>query len=183
MIIAVFCFALWGLWKVTYIEFKWLFESASESEMLPHISLPLSPRKSRGGGDVDGLWRLNLLTIITPVYNEGKKVERFLLLLRERCSDLGEIEVVLVDGGSTDSTADIAVTAARKARLKYQFAVSEGGRGPALAKGASLAHGNFLMFLHCDCSESSHIPDGSFLLTLPYGNHNETNIHPPYVNT
>ncbi len=184
VIITTFCLALWGLWKGTCHGFTWLFEGTSESETLPPISLPLlnHPRMSRGGGDVDGLQQWNLLSIITPVYNEGKQAERFLLLLRERCSDVGEIEVVLVDGGSTDSTADIVVAAAKKASLKFQFAVSEGGRGPALAKGASLARGIFLMFLHCDCSESGHISDDDFLLTLPFANHNENIVHPPYMN-
>ncbi len=164
--------------------FTWQFEGASESETLPPISLPLLnyPRMSRGGGDVDGLQQWNLLSIIIPVYNEGKQAKRFLLLLRERCSDVGEIEVVLVDGGSTDSTADIVVAAAKKASLKFQFAVSEGGRGPALVKGASLARGKFLMFLHCDCSESGHISDGNFLLTLPFANHTEKIVYPPYMN-
>ncbi len=181
-IIAVFCFALWGLWKVACIEFTWLFEGASESEMLPPISLPLldHPGKSRGEGDNDGLRRRNLLSIITPVYNEGKQVERFLLLLQGRCSDVGEIEVVLVDGGSTDSTADIVVAAAKKASLKFQFAVSEGGRGSALVMGANLARGSFLMFLHCDCSEFGHTPNGNFRLTLTFANHNERMHDPLY---
>ncbi len=175
VLISAFCLTLWGVWKGTYHGFMWLFEGASESEMLPPISLPLlnHPRMSKGGGGADGRQQLNLLSIITPVYNEEKQAERFLLLLRERCSDVGEIEVVLVDGGSTDSTADIVVAAAKKASLKFQFAVSRGGRGPALVKGASLARGNFVMFLHCDCSESGHNSEDDFLLTLPLENHNK----------
>ena len=53
-------------------------------------------------------------------------------------------EVIIVDGGSSDATADIADVAGAK------FIRSEQGRGVQLAAGADEARFNWLLFLHSD---------------------------------
>lgn len=54
------------------------------------------------------------------------------------------VDVVVVDGGSTDATLDIAQ------RFGARIATAEGGRGPQLAEGARAVLGDWLLFLHAD---------------------------------
>ncbi|MBI1985940.1 MAG: glycosyltransferase, partial [Rhodospirillales bacterium] len=53
-------------------------------------------------------------------------------------------EVIVADGGSTDSTPLIAAEAG------VRLVAAAGGRGPQLAAGANAAIGDWLMFLHAD---------------------------------
>lgn len=82
------------------------------------------------------------LSVVVPALNE----ETALGWLLDYLSGLpGVGEVVVVDGGSTDGTADF-VTQHPAARLVR----SEPGRGLQLRAGASRATGDALLFLHAD---------------------------------
>jgi rSAM/selenodomain-associated transferase 2 len=54
-------------------------------------------------------------------------------------------EIVVVDGGSTDNTAAVAIAAGNRVITATR------GRGLQLAAGAALANGAWLLFLHADC--------------------------------
>jgi rSAM/selenodomain-associated transferase 2 len=56
----------------------------------------------------------------------------------------GEFEVILVDGGSTDGTLEKAPSLARIIKGV------RGGRGVQLNRGAEIARGDILLFLHAD---------------------------------
>ncbi len=65
--------------------------------------------------------------------------------LEENLSTLvGEFEVILVDGGSTDGTLEKTPSLARVIKGV------EGGRGVQLNRGAEIARGDILLFLHAD---------------------------------
>lgn len=85
--------------------------------------------------------RTLLLSVVVPTLNEQKAVGRLL-------GDLGRLEapheVIVVDGGSTDLTADTA--RAGGARL----VVSTPGRGVQLRAGAGAARAPLLLFIHAD---------------------------------
>ncbi len=81
------------------------------------------------------------LTVIIPALNE----ERFLKNCLESLGNIDPEEVIVVDGGSQDRTVEIAKS------LGARVVSSERGRGKQLSLGASLARGEYLLFLHADC--------------------------------
>lgn len=83
-----------------------------------------------------------LLSIIIPTLNEESTIQaclKPLQLLRNQ-----GVEVIVVDGGSTDGSRELAVPYANKIIL------SEPGRARQMNRGASAACGLHLLFLHAD---------------------------------
>jgi rSAM/selenodomain-associated transferase 2 len=80
------------------------------------------------------------ISIIIPTRNEADSIGR---LLPELLAVPG-VELLVVDGGSTDNTVDIAKS------LGAQVLSSTPGRAEQMNTGAEAAHGNILLFLHCD---------------------------------
>ncbi len=82
------------------------------------------------------------LSIVMPVLDEGERIEAALAALvplRNR-----GVEVIVVDGGSTDATAE-------KARGRADVVLdAPRGRASQMNKGAEQARGDILLFLHCD---------------------------------
>jgi rSAM/selenodomain-associated transferase 2 len=85
-----------------------------------------------------------MLSIIVPTYNEADQLAETIHQIR-RASGRHEPEVIIVDGGSTDETiavaAQCAVTVVKSERK---------GRAAQMNKGASIAKGELLYFLHAD---------------------------------
>ncbi len=81
-----------------------------------------------------------MISIIVPVLNEEKNIEKLLTRLNALH---GEKEIIIVDGGSTDKTVNIAA--------KYGIVVeSSKGRAIQMNTGANLAKGDILWFVHSD---------------------------------
>jgi rSAM/selenodomain-associated transferase 2 len=78
------------------------------------------------------------LTVIIPAWNEAPLIADCV-----RNASLGD-EVIVVDGGSTDATAEVAGAAGAR------VLVTEKGRGPQLRVGGDAAQGDVLLFLHAD---------------------------------
>lgn len=83
-----------------------------------------------------------MLSIVVPTLNEAERVG---LLGRHLGAVAPGVEVVVVDGGSTDGTP----AAARAAGLTVVEA-SRPGRGVQMNEGAAVATGDHLLFLHAD---------------------------------
>lgn len=83
-----------------------------------------------------------MLSVVIPTLNAEADVADLLDALLAPA--VPGVEVLLVDGGSTDATLDIA--AARGVKV----IASEAGRGRQLALGAHEALGPWLLFLHAD---------------------------------
>lgn len=82
------------------------------------------------------------LSVIVPVLNEADGIVPFLLslqVLRER-----GVEILLVDGGSTDGTPVLARSFADR------ILTAPLGRARQMNAGATLAQGRLLLFLHAD---------------------------------
>ncbi|MBE9125523.1 MULTISPECIES: glycosyltransferase family 2 protein [unclassified Coleofasciculus] len=85
------------------------------------------------------------VSVIIPVYNG----EKFLAEAIENVQQQGHypLEIIVVDDGSTDGTADIAAQFKDEIRYVYQS-----NKGPAVARnlGITLASGNVIAFLDTD---------------------------------
>jgi len=80
------------------------------------------------------------ISVIIPVYNEETTIGQLLRSLRY----FKDLDIVIVDGGSTDKTASIAKDAG------VRFIKAEKGRASQMNKGAKYAERPILMFLHAD---------------------------------
>ncbi|XP_050414096.1 uncharacterized protein LOC126828369 isoform X2 [Patella vulgata] len=100
-------------------------------------------------------------SIIIPVLNEERSIQKTLNGILHRCGDPSLIEeIILSDGGSTDSTLQIAKRIANLTTIPIHIVHSCPGRGFQLNSGAKLAKGSFLLFLHADTT----LPDNFFQL-------------------
>lgn len=87
------------------------------------------------------------VSVIIPVLNEAELIADVIARTRK----VGDCEIVVVDGGSTDGTMDAA-------RGADQVLSSPRGRARQQNLGAAAATGDVLFFLHADC----RLPAGAF---------------------
>lgn len=85
--------------------------------------------------------RLASVSVIVPVLNEAALLGDFLRRVRTLSPDL---EIIVVDGGSSDETLSIAKS------LADQTIVAPRGRALQMNGGAAIARGEILWFLHAD---------------------------------
>ena len=90
-----------------------------------------------------------LISIITPVFNEERNIKPFLTHIG---SLEGDFELILVDGGSSDRTLQEAQDC--RDGFSHMLKILETSRGRAIQmnKGAKVAKGDILLFLHVDCT-------------------------------
>ena len=90
-----------------------------------------------------------MISVIIPVLNEEKAITQSLTNL---LANSGGFEVIVVDGGSNDSTCDL-VTELKNVKLIR----TERGRAKQMNAGAKFAQGDWLCFLHAD----TFLPDNA----------------------
>lgn len=86
------------------------------------------------------------LSIVIPIYNSGFFLEKTLRSLL--CNDLRGVEIILIDGASTDNTGEVV----ERYRNIFSIVISEKdeGQSDAINKGFNLATGNILYWLNGD---------------------------------
>ncbi|MBI4369199.1 MAG: TIGR04283 family arsenosugar biosynthesis glycosyltransferase [Elusimicrobia bacterium] len=84
------------------------------------------------------------ISVIIPTRNEEANIERLIDSLRNT-SDQERTEIIVVDGQSSDRTADVAQVLADKV-----IRATHPGRGLQMHEGALFASGDLLLFLHAD---------------------------------
>ena len=106
---------------------------------------------SKGGGKP-------LISVVTIVYNGERHLEQTIRSVVGQ--SYGNIEYILVDGGSTDGTLDII----RKYEDRIDYWISEPDRGisDAMNKGTRLATGDIVAHLHAD----DYYPDESVVSSV-----------------
>ena len=101
-------------------------------------------------------------SIIIPAYNSEKTLSACLESLEDQSLSKEDYEVIVVDDGSTDSTATIA----KKFNNKYIYQTNQ---GPASArnKGVKSAVGDIILFTDSDC-----VPDHNWIreMVKPFSN-------------
>jgi len=97
-----------------------------------------------------------MLSFIVPAYNEEFELPRTIRAIREAAESVGcNYEIIVVDDGSTDATAQIA-TAERAILVQIQRRHIAAARNA----GAKAAHGEILFFVDADTQiEKAHIAD------------------------
>jgi len=113
------------------------------------------------------------ISIIVPVFNEALLIRPFLRHLRQRAPGA---EIIVVDGGSTDGTGDLA------AGFCDRLVESQRNRAKQMDAGAHVARGEILWFVHVDAElplqcldeiarimDDSTVVGGYFRIRLPRG--------------
>jgi glycosyltransferase involved in cell wall biosynthesis len=101
------------------------------------------------------------LTILIPAYNEEENLRAHLPVVQEAAEDCTKrYEILVVDDGSTDSSAEVVRDAARKNRRIRLVRHSRNlGPGSGISTGLFWARGDWVMFLPADLAcEPSEIP-------------------------
>ncbi len=91
----------------------------------------------------------NELSIVIPAKNEGENLKTLLPKLREKFPN---IEIIVVNDGSTDNTKEIASKYASKI-ISHPYSV---GNGAAIKSGARAYHSSSILFMDAD---GQHSPD------------------------
>ena len=106
--------------------------------------------------------KTNVLSVVIPAYNEeggiAEIIER-VLAIRPRLADaeVDDLELIVVDDGSSDKTAEIAAGYSQVRLIRQPV---NRGYGAALKTGFSQAQGNLLGFLDADGTyPPEHFPD------------------------
>lgn len=89
--------------------------------------------------DPQGDWKNPFVSVIIPVLNEEKRIKKVIESVKNV-----DAEIIVVDGGSNDRTAEQAE------RLGVKVVRSPKGRGVQMNAGALESSGNNLLFLHAD---------------------------------
>lgn len=88
-----------------------------------------------------------MLSIVMPVLNEAEHISAS--LARLQALRAGEVELIVVDGGSSDNTVRLARP------LVDKLVQAQRGRALQMNAGAAAAEGDILLFLHAD----TRLPD------------------------
>jgi len=84
------------------------------------------------------------LSIVIPVFNETKNLPG--LLGKVRALGLSDVEIIVVDDGSTDGSADIAMKAGANV-IRHPYNI---GNGAAIKSGIRAARGRLIIFIDGD---------------------------------
>jgi dolichyl-phosphate beta-glucosyltransferase len=92
------------------------------------------------------------ITILVPAYNEARRIESTLQkILAYAPGHFAKNEVVVVDDGSSDGTADlVAKTFGERVRVVRR--PERGGKGAAIKSGVMAARGEWILFVDADLS-------------------------------
>jgi hypothetical protein len=110
-----------------------------------------SPQDDTPGGE-----KPSTCSVIIPAYNERESIVRTIESCRRLARRPALLEIVVVDGGSTDGTLEALECVRAETGPPVVVLSARGGRGCALRAGAEAARGEMLLMLHAECSVPQH---------------------------
>lgn len=84
------------------------------------------------------------VTVVTVSYNAGEALEKTLRSVASQ--DYGNVEYIVVDGGSTDGTLEMIKK--NEASITQWVSEKDGGIYDAMNKGVRMAHGDYCIFMN-----------------------------------
>src|SRR3989338_4025718 len=91
---------------------------------------------------------LKMISIIIPAYNEEKNINNILENIKYVIQESRQkFEVIVVDDGSTDKTAEIVSSEEGVKLVKHPY---NKGYGASLKTGARVAQGDFILYIDAD---------------------------------
>ena len=90
---------------------------------------------------------MNRISVIIPMLNEAENIGRLLQYLIDNAHYKNKLEIIVVDGGSTDNSVEIVEKFNQK---NFKLINSAKGRAKQMNTGAKAATGTILYFLHAD---------------------------------
>lgn len=91
------------------------------------------------------------LSVVMPLYNEGARITSNVEQTQSVLRMLGPFEIILVNDGSSDNSAEeIARLAEKFPGDVTTLQLPRSGKGEALRRGAQVARGEFVVFLDAD---------------------------------
>ena len=93
------------------------------------------------------------ISIITPVFNEEKSLERYFKALSAVEYPIDSFEVIFVNDGSSDNSLVLLRKFQKKTKLRIKVINLKTNNGRAIARerGAKRAQFKYLFFLDCKC--------------------------------
>lgn len=89
------------------------------------------------------------ITIVIPTYNESNTIEEILQRVQQQKIDAIELEVLVIDDGSTDNTVEILENNPGLYSKLIKQPVN-GGKGAAVKAGLAVAQGDYILFQDAD---------------------------------
>lgn len=117
---------------------------------------------------------MSLVTIILPAYNAEKTIAR--AIQSALCQEYSDLEVIVIDDGSSDSTLKVCNALADKDNRLKVLHINNSGPSAARNYGLSQANGEFICFMDADDEMSptmisqlvSSMQDGTDLVACGY---------------
>ena len=93
------------------------------------------------------------LSVVVPAFNEAARIHRTINDIRAEMNRLGgDVELIVVDDGSTDDTADIVSDVAKTDTRVKLVRAAHAGKGAAVRRGMVEAHGRWRFLADADLS-------------------------------